>query len=43
MKTRGWGGWIVTSFLADIVAAIFTAITASPSSLHHRQFACQVL
>jgi hypothetical protein len=40
MKTRGWEGWLIVSFLA-IAAALFTVVTTLASSLHHCQYACQ--
>jgi hypothetical protein len=29
MKTRGWEGWFVVSFLADAATALFGTIAAS--------------
>jgi hypothetical protein len=33
MKTRGWEGWFIASFLADTAAALFGTIAASAYSL----------
>jgi hypothetical protein len=41
MKTGPWEGWLVVSFLADTVAALFAVVAASASSLHHHQYVCQ--
>jgi hypothetical protein len=41
MKTRGWEGWLIVSFLADTAAALFTAVAALASSLRRRQYAYQ--
>jgi hypothetical protein len=41
MKTRGWEGWLVVSFLADTAATLFAAVAALASSLCHHQYACQ--
>jgi hypothetical protein len=41
MKTRGWECWLIVSFLADAVIALFIAIAAMASSLCHRQYAYQ--
>jgi hypothetical protein len=42
MKTRVWEGWLVVSFLADANASLFIIVAASTSSIHCRQYACQV-
>jgi hypothetical protein len=41
MKTRGWEGWLVVSFIDDTTATLFATVAASASSLCHRQYACQ--
>jgi hypothetical protein len=41
MKTRGWEGWLVASFLADAVTTLFAAVAALASYLCRRQYACQ--
>jgi hypothetical protein len=45
MKTRGWEGWLVVSFIADttatLFATLFATVAASASSLCHHQYACQ--
>jgi hypothetical protein len=34
MKIRGWEGWFVASFLADVVAALFAAVVALRPALY---------
>jgi hypothetical protein len=41
MKTRGWEGWLIVSFLADAAATLFAAVVASASSLCRYQYAYQ--
>jgi hypothetical protein len=40
-KTRGWEDWLIASFLADAIAALFTVVTTSVFSLHCHQYAYQ--
>jgi hypothetical protein len=37
-EDRPWEGWLIVSFLADTVAALFAVVAASVSSLRPRQY-----